>query len=275
MDTSAGTADLPGYFVAGHPDLHVPLYPAGSWPASFVRSTLVRLRTPRFAEAQRVNRRGFLVLLALWAGKFAMVPAVRPYLDWSCVALMLWLLARVYALGWAEKQQRSYEERWLAAQTANLRDTWFEVVRCTVRRSQGAGLDEPAEAGYVLGRSDEVRKLLERQASERVAGGSSQVALEFTFPLPGMQFAALETAHANLTDIEVIVTGRTARCGAVRFPQAACHAEPAGRGRHGGPGPGRTTFWVLGAPVLTMAAPGGAPTVRADVPASADSRTAR
>lgn len=228
------------------------------------RALLVRLRTPRFAEAQRATRRGFALILVLWAAaQFAAEPGARPYLRWTAAALTLWLLARVFALGRVEKRQRQYEQRWLAGQTAALRDTWFEVVRCTVRRREGPGRAPSDESSYELASSDDVRELLARQASERESGRSSRVIVEFRFPQPGRQYEALAAAHADLTDIEVVASARQARSGKVRFPQAAYHAEtPAGR--QGGYWPSRTTFWVLGEPLLFTAPPDGRPAAPAD-----------
>lgn len=85
---------LPG---TARPDLQVPLYPPGTRPAALVRSTLVRLSAPRFAQARTANRWWLLALLALWAAQFSVLPPIRPYFRWAAVALMVWLLARVYA----------------------------------------------------------------------------------------------------------------------------------------------------------------------------------
>lgn len=250
------------------PDLQVPLCPPGSRPAAVARALLVRLRTPRFAEAQRATRRGFALILVLWAAaQFAVEPGTRPYLRWTAAALTLWLLARVFALGRTEKRQRQYEQRWLAGQTAVLRDTWFEVVRCTVRHRRGLGRDRGQdrwdEAGYDLANSDDVRELLARRASERKSGRSSKVTVEFRFALPGRQYEALAVANADLTDIELVVTTRQLPAGKVRFPTAAYHAETP-PGRQGGYWPSRTTFWVLGPPLLFTASPDGLPAAPAD-----------
>ncbi|MCF1596431.1 hypothetical protein [Streptomyces muensis] len=236
-----------------------------------VRTLLVRLRTPRFAEAQRATRRGFALILVLWAAaQFAVEPGARPYLRWTAAALTLWLLARVFALGRTEKRQLQYEQRWLAGQTAALRDTWFDVVRCTVRHRRGLGRergqDRSGEAGYDLVNPDDVRELLARQAAERKSGRSgrsSKVTVEFRFALPGRQYEALAVAHADLTDIELVVTARHLPAGKVRFPTAAYHAETP-PGRQGGYWPSRTTFWVLGAPLLFTASPDGLPAAPAD-----------
>lgn len=228
------------------------------------RALLVRLRTPRFAEAQRATRRGFALILVLWAAaQSAVEPGARPYLGWTAAALALWLLARVFALGRTEKRQRQYEQRWLAGQTAALRDTWFEVVRCTVRPRQGPGPARCDESSYELASPDDVRELLARQASEREAGRSSRITVEFRFPQPGRQYEALAAAHADLTDIEMVVSARRMRSGKVRFPEGAYHAETP-PGRQGGYWPSRTTFWVLGAPLLFTASPDGLPAAPAD-----------
>ncbi|KUN97952.1 hypothetical protein [Streptomyces caeruleatus] len=228
------------------------------------RALLVRLRTPRFAEAQRSTRRGFALILVLWAAaQFAVGPGARPYLTWAAAALALWLLARVFALGRTEKRQRQYEQRWLAGQTAALRDTWFEVVRCTVRHRQGPGQGRWEESGYELASREDVRELLARQTAERKSGRSSKVTVEFRFALPGRQYEALAAAHADLTDVELVVTDRQLPCGRVRFPTAAYHAETP-PGRQGGYWPSRTTFWVLGEPLLFTASPDGLPAAPAD-----------
>jgi hypothetical protein len=266
MDTSSGAVEssgLPGRRgVVARPDLQVPLYPPGSRPAALARVLLVRLTMPRFAEARLANRRGFALILLLWAAaQFVVVPGIRPYVGWSAAALALWLSARVFALGRTEKRQRRYEQRWLAAQSAALRDTWFEVVRCTVQRRQGPARRD--ESSYELARSDDVQELLARQASERESGLSSTITVEFTFPLPGRQYAALVAVHADLTDVDVVVGARRSRSGGVRFPEAAYHVE-ASRERQGGYWPGRSTFWVLGPPVLHTVPPDGTPAVQAD-----------
>jgi hypothetical protein len=217
----------------------------------------VRLRTPRFAEAQAANRWGLLFLTLLWAGQFALVPPARPYLGWTLLALLLWLLTRAYALSRIERRQRLYDQRWMAAQTAVLRDTWFEVVRFTVHRRHGPDLDRWDESSYELARSHDVRALLARQAAERASGLSSRVTVEFTFSLPGRQYAALAPAYADLADMEMVAAGRRTRLGGVRFPHAVYHAE-APRGRRGRHRPSLSTFWVLGLPVLSMAAPDAA-----------------
>ncbi|MEV0784441.1 hypothetical protein AB0I52_15995 [Streptomyces sp. NPDC050423] len=225
--------------------------------------TLVRLRTPRFAEAQAANRWGLLVLALLWAGQFVVAPSARSYLGWTLVVLLLWLLTRVYTLSRIEQRQRLYEQQWLAAQTAVLRDTWFEVVRFTAHRRYGPDLDRWDESKYELTCSHDVRELLARQESERGAGPSSKVTIEFTFPLPECQYAALALAHADLAGIETVVTGRRSRSGGVRFPHAAYHAA-APHGRRDRARPSRSTFWVLGVPVLSMAAPDTASATQAD-----------
>lgn len=229
-----------------------------------VRALLVRLRTPRFAEAQRATRRGFALVLLLWAAtQFAVETGARPYLTWTAAALTLWLLGRVFALGRTEKRQRQYEQRWLAGQTETLRDTWFEVVRCTVRHRQGPGQDRWDESSYELASRDDVRELLARQASERKSGRSSKVTVEFRFALPGRQYEALAAADADLTDLELVVTDRQLTSGKVRFPAAAYHAETPPV-RQGGYWPSRTTFWVLGQPLLFTASPDGLPAAPAD-----------
>ncbi|MGW6904943.1 hypothetical protein [Streptomyces sp. NPDC054940] len=268
MDTSPGAVESSGQpgrrGVVLRPDLQVPLYPADSRPAALARVLLVRLTAPRFAEAQRANRRGFaLIVVLLVAVQFVVTPEARPYLRWVVAALALWLLARVFALGRAERRQRHYEQRWLAAQSAALRDTWFEVVRCTVQGRQGPGLDRRDEASYELARSDEVRDLLDRQASERESGPTSRITVEFTFPLAGRQYAALGAVYADLTDIETVVTAGRLRSGRVRFPEAAYHAETS-RTRQGRYWPSRTTFWALGTPLLFTASPDGFPAAPAD-----------
>lgn len=228
------------------------------------RALLVRLRTPRFAEARRATRRGFALILGLWAAaQLTVEPGARPYLGWTAAALTLWLLARVFALGRTEKRQRQYEERWLAGQSAALRDTWFEVVRCTVRRRQGPGPARGDESSYELSCSGDVRELLARQASERESGRSSRITVEFRFPQPGRQYEALAAAHADLTDVEMVVAPRQVRSGKVRFPEAAYHAETP-PGRQGGYWPSRTTFWVLGEPLLFTAPPDELPAAPAD-----------
>lgn len=286
VDTSAGTTEEPPNARSGdgnmpRPDLQVPLYPAESPLASFVRTTLVRLRAPRFAEAHLANRRGFLLPVALWAGQFAVVAPARPYLSWTAGVLVMWLLIRAWALVRAERQQRRYERRWLAVQTEVLRDTWFEVVRCTVRHRLATGPGhrdassrEPARtdaSSYELTRPGDVRELLDRQASERGSGQSSRVVVEFAFPLPGRQFTALDAVSAGLTEIEMVAAGRRPSGAGVRFPRASYHPEPPARGRRGRHWPSRSTFWVLGAPVLSMAAPETGPVVRADVSADGGS----
>lgn len=246
------------------PDLQVPLYPADSRSAALARVLLVRLSTPGFAEAQRANRRGFaLILVLLAAAQFVVAPEARPYLRWTVAALTLWLLARVFALGRTEKRQRHYEQRWLAAQSAALRDTWFEVVRCTVQGRQGPGLDRWDESSYELARSGDVRELVDRRASERESGPSSRITVEFRFPLAGRQYSAVGAVYADLTDIEMVVTAGRVRSGGVRFPEAAYHAETS-RVRQGRYWPSRTTFWVLGAPLLFAASPDGMPAAPAD-----------
>ncbi|NBE55161.1 hypothetical protein [Streptomyces boluensis] len=234
------------------PDLQVPLYPPDTRPAVLVRNTLVRLNAPRFAEARTANRWWLLALLALSAVQFSMTPQARPYAAWAAVALMTWLLARVYALGLTEKRQRRYEQRWLAARSTALRDTWFEVVGCTVQARPGTANDGRRAVSYVPARPADVRALLARQAEERAAGRSSRLTVEFTFPLPGSPYAALEVVDADLTDVDLVTT---ARGGGVRFPHAAYHPESprSPRERHR---PTRGTFWVLGVPVLALAAPG-------------------
>jgi hypothetical protein len=241
------------------PDLQVPLYPTDSRAAALARVLLLRLTAPRFAEAQRANRRGFaLILVLLVAVQFVVAPGVRPYLRWVVAALALWLLARVFALGRTEKRQRHYEQRWLATQSAALRDTWFEVVRCTVQGRQGPGPARRNESSYELARSDDVRDLLDRQAAERESGPTSRITVEFGFPLPGRQYSAVGAVYADLTDIELVVTAGRVRSGGVRFPEAAYHAE-ASRTRQDGYWPSRTTFWVLGTPLLFTASPDGLP----------------
>lgn len=266
MDTPSGTTEsavalrpLPGRLPRrppgpARPDLQVPLYPPGTRPAALVRSTLVRLTAPRFAEARLANRWWLLALVALWAGQFSMLPQARPYFVGATVALMVWLFARVCALVFTERRQRRYEERWLAAQSEALRDTWFEVVGCTLQRRSGPGADGRHEARYAPAGPADVRELLARQAEERLSGRYSRLTVEFTFPLPGSPYNALEVVDVDLADVDLVTTARRPHGGAVRFPQAAYHPEtPRGpRRRHR---PSRSTFWVLGPPVLALAAP--------------------
>ncbi|MFE6619545.1 hypothetical protein [Streptomyces sp. NPDC057740] len=126
------------------------------------------------------------------------------------------------------------------------------------------GNDESqGQMGGKLASRDDVRELLARQAAERKSGRSSKVTVEFRFALPGRQYEALAAAHADLTDVELVVAARQLPFGKVRFPAAAYHAETP-PGRKGGYWLSRTTFWVLGEPLLHTASPDGLPAAPAD-----------
>jgi hypothetical protein len=208
------------------PDLPVPLPPAGR-AAAALRFVLTTLREPAFDRAHhRTLRLVALALLLLVAGQVLLVGWLREPVTTVSVALMAYSALRTAALRVVEHRQRAFERTWLASLSARLRETRFEIVRCTV--------DGRA---YDLTDPEAVRELRERWADDL------PVRIDFVH-----EPATLERVHGRLRDVDVHPTMRPGSPARVRFADARYAVRP----------PGRTSYWQLGATmVVTTAGPTG------------------
>jgi len=206
------------------PDLPVPFPPAGQVSAA-VRFAMTLLREPAFDRAHR--RTLLLVTLAvalIVAGQVLLVGWLREPVTTLGVALAAYTVLRAAALRVVEHRQREFEPTWLAAQSALLRESRFEVVRCSVDRRS-----------YDLTDPDAVRELLDR------SDGDARVVIDFVH-----EPATLERVYRRLRDLAVQPAMRPGSPARIRFAGARYAVRP----------PGDTTYWQLGTPlVVTTAEP--------------------
>lgn len=228
------------------PDLVIPPRPE-SRSATALRAV--------FVYGERRTRQAAAALAVLAAARFAVIPGVRVWLDLVTGIAALYLAGRLAAERLFRARQREFEPRWLDAQSSVLASAWFEVVRFGVQQPPDPRTGAVRLRTYDLACGADVARLLHRQGAERSAGPASQVRVEFAYSRGPGRHPALETVRLNLANLP-IAASEGARRGRIRFPSARYHAEPdvVGRGRER---PGRTTFWVLGAGLLSAAAPEG------------------
>ncbi|WP_143229257.1 hypothetical protein [Actinophytocola xanthii] len=213
---SGGTAPL-------RPDLAIPV--AGA--PSPVLSGLFAGHEPAFDRARR--RSAWVVAAAaglLVAGQFAVVDPLREPVTALGVVLAACASVWLASLMVLERRQRDFARTWLAARTASLRTSEFEIVRCTA-----------GDRAYDLNDAESTAELLRSSAAD------ARLVLEFAYPP-----ANLERAHRRMREVQIRAVLRGRSRARIRFPAA----------RYGLDATGRRTFWLLGVPaVVTAAAPAG------------------
>lgn len=242
-------SDLP------RPDLPVPLPPLASSLVAF-RRRAIGLREPAFGRAYRATWwLAVTAVLLLVVARTVVAPEFAPVVTAVVLAISGYVVLRVTSLAVFQRQQASFEARWLAAQSEALRGHAFDVVRFTLRPDRArTGADETGYRVLNLADPHDVGLLMRQQIADRDGNGSSRADIEFIYWPGAGERAVVERVRRELKDIAVHPVPGTTRV-RVRFPEARYGSRPADPGdRRGRSTP--TTYWFLSGPIrLTATAP--------------------
>lgn len=220
------------------PDLPVPAAPGLGLPR-----LLVGLTEPRFAEVgRRVWRLVAVAALAALAGESLVTATVRPFVLGTVAAIAGYAATAAAVLALLRRRQARFEPAWLEAQSRILRDRRFDVLRFTTSEpARTAHGHRAVRRVYDLTRPDEVERLLSVRAGAAAAGLTVPMTVEFSYPRENG--LGVEEIRGELGSIQ-LVPGAGDGSARVRFP-AARYGVTTSTGR-------RTTYWVLGLPLLTV-----------------------